>query len=316
MQLIGMAEQPDRIEKAPPPQPRVAAIVLNWHDRPHTEICLDALLAVDYPSLDILLLDNGCADFDAAPLEERGIRYLRSDENLGYAGGNNLALAAALESGVDFVWFVNNDAAPEPGSLARLIAAATAPPHPAILGPKIVQASEPEIIDSIAVGIDTRSGRFQLLGHGERDRGQFDDWRQVEAITGCAMLVSAAAARSLAGFDERYFLYLEDLDLCLRNLEQGGVVGVVPEARVRHDRAPAGGGRQSTGSIYYTSRNHFLLMASHGHGGVLRQLGRNTVILAANLAFACRAEPARIPARLSAVLAGARDYFTRRFGAR
>ena len=98
-----------------PRQPKVAVAVLNWHGREQTRACLEALRALEYPNLTVILVDNGCEDFrDETFPPPLAICYEHSPENLGFAGGSNLALERALASESDFIWFLNNDAAPEP----------------------------------------------------------------------------------------------------------------------------------------------------------------------------------------------------------
>lgn len=302
----------------PSPPPRVAVVVLNWHDRARTQACLAALGALDYGDVFVVLVDNDCDDFrDDAFTPPPRVVYLRSDVNLGFAGGCNLGLQRALADGAELVWFLNNDALPEPDSLRRLVDAATAA-GAAVAGPKILRhGCEPPRLDSVAVAVDLDWGRFSLLGHDQVDRGQYDGLRRVDAVTGCAMLVRADLARALGGFDERYFAYLEDIDLCLRAGARGETVLCVPAARVHHDRAAARHGRQSADSLYYTCRNHFLLLATHGRGGALRRTLRAACALALDLAYAALGgRPAESLGRVAATLAGARDYARGHFGAR
>lgn len=290
--------------------PAVAAVVINWHARAVTARCLAALRALDYDNLSIVLIDNESSDFAGTDFTAGPpVIYLHSPTNLGFSGGCNLGLHHALEAGAEFVWFVNNDASPEPDSLRRLIDTAVALPDAAVLGPKILRTgTAPPRFDSIAVAVDCDSGRFNLIGHDEVDDGRYDTSRAVDAVTGCALLLRADMARRLGGFDDRYYLYLEDLDLCLRARAAGGAVAYVAAARVWHDRLPARHGRQSVDSLYYTCRNHFLLMATHGRGGPLRRAVRAVTVLVLNLAYALRTDGRQIPSRLRAVLAGARDY--------
>ncbi len=297
--------------------PLVAVAVLNWRARETTIACLDAVRALDYSNFSVVLVDNGCEDFrqESFPATPR-LLYIHSEENRGYAGGCNLALERAVEAGADFVWFLNNDALPEPDSLGILVEAATAS-RAGIVGPKILrQATTPPRLDSVAVAIDRTSGRFRLLGHNQIDTGQYDLVTRVDAVTGCAMLVRADVAAALGGFDERYYLYLEDLDLCLRTRATGDTVIAVPRARVHHDRPPARRDRQSLDSLYYTCRNHFLLMATHGRGGSLRRVLRTLTILTLSLAYALVGSSRQIPGRLRAAIAGALDYAAGRFGPR
>lgn len=298
--------------------PAVTAVVLNWYSAAATRRCLAALRALDYDNLSIVLIDNECADFAAEQLpRDPPLEYLHSPTNLGFAGGCNLGLSRALDSGADFVWFVNNDAEPEPDALRCLIAAAATAPEAGIFGAKILRTgTDPPRLDSIALAIDRRSGRYRMLGHDEIDSGTYDDRDGVDAVTGCAMLLRTNVARHLGGFDERYFLYLEDVDLCLRARAVGARTACVPTARVWHDRPAAVGNRQSADSLYYTCRNHLLLMDTHGEGGAAVKTLRRAAVVALNIAYALRGAPGSIPRRLAAVIAGARDWARARFGAR
>jgi len=288
----------------------VGVVVLNWHRRADTVTCLRALAAITAPSVSVILVDNGCADFSAEVVATLtpGAQYLRTDTNLGFAGGANAGMRHALAHGAEYVWFVNNDAVPEPRALAVLLAAAAAAPEVGILGPKILLADQPPRIDSFAIDINLRTGRVYLTGHDELDRGQYDRLSTVTAVTGCAMLVRRAACERLGGFDESFFVYFEDADLCLRAPAAGYGVAAVPAARVLHRRAPATGTRQSTSSLYYATRNHLRFMERHGQGRGPRRQVRTLTIVALNLLYALRSAPQARRERLRAVWRGVTDY--------
>jgi GT2 family glycosyltransferase len=294
----------------PTGSPRVGIVVVNWRRPEATRACLRALAAMTYRNWFAVVVDNGTADF--ADAGERAVApdvaYAHSAVNLGFAGGSNLGMRAALGRGADWVWFLNDDALPEPEALSELLAAAERPPRPALLGAKIVQCAHPERLDSVALDVDLAGGRVRLLGHDEIDRGQYDQVREPLAVTGCALLVRADACRHLGGFEESYFAYLEDADLCLRARAAGLRVAAVPRARVRHDRAPATRGRQSPASLYYACRNHLVLLAVHAPQPAWRSRLRSAAVLARYLAFALRGDPAGAAQRVAAVRRGARDY--------
>lgn len=290
------------------PTPPVSVVVLNWHRRADTLDCLRALAATSYPDLSAVVVDNGCSELSAQTVRQvipTG-RYLHSPANLGFTGGANLAMRDALGTGAVYVWFLNNDALPEPDALSRLVARLQDEPATAIAGPKVVQHDRPAHLDSVALTISLRSGRLYLLGHDEVDHGQYDHLATVTAVTGCAMLVRAKVCAGLNGFDDSYFAYLEDADFCLRARAAGGTVAVVPQARVRHRRAPATAGRQSAVSLYYTTRNHLALLRRHAprRGRRLREV----FVLGLSLAYALRAPGAARRGRCEAVWRGMRDY--------
>ncbi|MEO8602556.1 MAG: glycosyltransferase, partial [bacterium] len=110
-----------------PDVPAVGIVVINWHKPDATRACLAALARLTYPRHSVVVVDNGSDDFNAAEIDRLapGGQYLRSDTNLGFAGGANLGMSAALARGADWVWFLNNDALPEEQALSALVDAAT-----------------------------------------------------------------------------------------------------------------------------------------------------------------------------------------------
>lgn len=290
--------------------PRVAAVVVNWRRPAATRACLDALAAVGAPGCAPIVVENGSRDFTDEELARfPGGQRVVSPTNVGFAAGSNLGMRAALAAGADWVWFVNDDALPEPGALATLLAAAARPPFPQVLGPKIVQATRPDRLDSAGIALDLARGTLRLIGHDEVDQGQYDAV-PVEplAVAGCALLVSRRACEQLGGFDEAYFAYCEDIDLCLRARQAELPVALVPAARVRHDRLPVGGGRQSPSSLYYSVRNHLVVLALFCPRAPWLTRLRTLRVLARSLAFAARHGGTEVNAAMRAVRRGAADY--------
>jgi GT2 family glycosyltransferase len=282
-------------------------VVVHWGERAATLRCLQALRRLSYEHWFLVVIDNGCHAFASSDVSTLipGATCVQSEQNLGYTGGCNLGIREALRLGAEYLWFLNNDTVPDPDSLGELVKAAEGPGAPAIVGAKILLLDEPQRLDSIALRVELTSGRIQLIGHGEVDRGQYDDWTDTLAVTGCAMLATRHACESLGGFDDSYFAYLEDADFCLRARERGWQVHVAPRARVHHDRPVATNGRQSPGSVYYTARNHLVLMQRHGRGNSWL---RAAVVVALNVAYALRIRQGADLEPLRAVYRGVRDY--------
>jgi GT2 family glycosyltransferase len=280
-------------------------VVVHWGERAVTEQCLRSLASLSGDWF-LVLVDNGCNAFSTEGVAEWTPRatYLRSAENLGYAGGCNLGMREALRRGAEYVWFLNNDAQPDPGAIDELLFVVRGAVAPAIVGAKILRLDDPRRLDSIALRVDLDYGRIYLIGHDEIDAGQYDDWKETEAVTGCAMLVTRQACQELGGFEEDFFAYLEDADLCLRARQRGWRVAVAPRARVYHDRPTATGRRQSITSLYYTARNHLMLMQRHGRG----RWWQAAAVVLLNLAYALRVGGGTDLAPLRAVVQGIRDY--------
>jgi GT2 family glycosyltransferase len=290
--------------------PHVTIVVLNWHGRSDTLLCLRSLGALSYARQSILLIDNGCQEFSAAELSglAPGARYVRTASNRGFAGGANYGIRNALDAGADYILLLNNDATVEPETLTEMVRVAQADAATGVVGAKLLQMGAGERLESVGLRVDLRSGRLFETGFGEDDRGQYDQLTDVPAVTGAAMLLSRAVCEQLGGFDERYFSYLEDVDLCLRARRAGFQIRVAPQARVHHRGKGSTAGKQSTLSLYYATRNHLMLMDTHGVGSRIDRMLRRVTIVLLNVAYALRGTWPSQPARLRAVSRGVRDY--------
>jgi GT2 family glycosyltransferase len=300
------------------PLPSVAVVVLNWHGRADTLCCLHSLAALSYPRFSMWLVDNGCREFSAEEVARLvpGGSYLHSDTNLGFAGGCNLGIREALRTGTDFVLLLNNDATIAPEALTWMVQAAEADSAVGIVGAKVLRMAEPSVLECAALHVNLRWGRLYQIGFGEPDRGQYDHLVDVTAVSGTAMLLRRALCERLGGFDERYFVYLEDVDLCLRARQAGFRVNLASHARVWHKGKASTGGATSPSSLYYATRNHLTLMAEHAHRtGAARLLGATIAVLL-NATYALRTGVGSRRKRLLAVWRGIRDYRRGAVGAR
>jgi hypothetical protein len=170
----------------------VVAVVLTWNGREDTLACLASLeSAPDRPDA-IVVVDNGSSDGTAKAVRERfpGADLVRSDKNLGFAGGNNLGLARARELGADHVLVLNNDTEVEPGAVQALVEEADRRPDAGSLGSKILFAEPPDLIWFAGARFDPRAGyNGRQLGYREHDDGRFDGVHETDRACGAAMLV-------------------------------------------------------------------------------------------------------------------------------
>ncbi len=288
----------------------VAIVVLNWHGRSDTLLCLRSLAALSYPNWSVILIDNGCREFSASELNALlpGAHYLQTQSNRGFAGGANVGIRHAIEAGADYVLLLNNDAVVEPGALTEMVRVVEAEPLTGVVGAKLLQMDHPGRLEAAGLLVDMRWGRLFEAGFGADDHGQYDHVDDVAAVSGGAMLLSRALCAQLEGFDERYFSYLEDVDLCLRARKAGFGVRLAPRARVHHKGKASTGGGRSELALYYATRNHLMLMREHGVGSSVLRLLRCVVIVALNASYTFRGDWSTQPARLRAVYRGVRDY--------
>lgn len=249
------------------PHPVVWAVVLIYGGEDVTAACLDSLLASDYPALRILLADNASPDGAGERLRHRypGVAYLNTGANLGYAGGNNRGVAWVLERGADYVLVINNDTVVERDCVTRLVRTAQADAGPALglVAPKILYFDRP---DRIWFG-GGRLSRTRAMGLHLRemdvdDRTEADHALPITFATGCCFLMPAGVARREPLFDERFFMYCEDVELSLRLGEAGYRLLYQPAARLLHRHAP--GKLESTPfEIRQRDRNRRRIVTKH-----------------------------------------------------
>jgi GT2 family glycosyltransferase len=260
--------------------PQVSVIVLNWNRWQHTLACLESLDSLDYPDFDVVVVDNGSEDGSQARIEAArpDLTLLQTGANLGYAGGNNVGIGYALERGADYVWVLNNDTLVESGSLAELVAIAEANPPVGIVGSAVVNSLPQERKTEVAATAYLWKGE-RMIGLADdtlKHRGQ-EDGLPVEGLAGTSMLLRASVLAELGGFDERYFHYFEDVELCERFRRAGWQIRYAQAARVWHEIS-ASMNYQSPQARYYYIRNWLLFSRWSRKLGMLPLLIRDPAL--------------------------------------
>jgi GT2 family glycosyltransferase len=258
----------------------VAGIVHHATDPGDLARCIDSVSDQEPAPRGICIYDTG-----ATPEPIRALRarrpdvHVESDRNRGYAGGANRVLAIAAERwpDADFVLLLNPDVALEPGFAAALLRACDADPGAAIASGKLLRP-EGAILDSAGIRLP-RHRRPRDRGSEEPDEGRFDRLEPVFAVSGAAMWIRRATLPRLALddeiFDEDFFLYHEDTDLCWRAGRLGFRVLYVPEARARHGRRWRRDRRRRIEPWVrrHSFKNHYLQILKNERGGdLLRNL--------------------------------------------
>ena len=213
-------------------RPAVSVVVVNYRGADDTIECLAGIRGLDWPAeaLDVVVVDNasGGSDVDRIRAAAPDVRVVEAGRNLGFAGGCNLGVRHATG---EYLAFVNNDARPEPGFLAAAVEAFADPAVGAVAA-KVVDWSG-ERVDYVGSALSWYGQGFKIEV-GAVDDGRFDEVRDVLFGTGSALLVRRSAFEQVGGFDERYFMFFEDVDLGWRLWLAGHRVRYVPQALVRH----------------------------------------------------------------------------------
>jgi GT2 family glycosyltransferase len=251
--------------------PLLFIIVLNNGHRSDTFTCLDSLAQNDYGNAKIILVDN--VSVDDGSIETIRRRYPRVQiilltENLGYAGNNNVGIKAALEQGADWILILNDDTVLDPTCLSSLVEVAGSDPAAGIVGPMVYHFDEPHVIQS-AGGMLGKYWQSIHLGQNEFDEGQFNAVRQVQWISGCAIMVRRAVIEQVGMLDAEYFLYWEETEWCIRAGRAGWKIFHAPHAKLWHKGVDRNY-QPKPYVTYYVTRNHLLTLSKHDAPFIIR----------------------------------------------
>jgi GT2 family glycosyltransferase len=297
--------------------PLVVVVVLTWNGRDDTLACLAALARSEHAPLRVVVVDNGSSDgtVDAVRAAHPEVELLRSETNLGFAGGNNLGLERALSLGADHVLVLNNDVEISRGAIATLADAADRLPQAGAINPTILFAEPPDHVWFAGARFDPRRGyNGRQRGYGQPDDPAFTAPAETDRACGAALLVPRGVLEEIGGFDESLFLYSEDTDWSLRARAAGYRLYVVPDARVVHRVSASTGGESSPATLYYGFRNTLVVSERHAPLGAAGTWRRRIVMLAAHTAQALLSRRRR--EGLHAVRDGWRDARAGRLGPR
>ncbi len=253
---------------------KVAIVIVNWNGYKDTSVCLRSLAKLRRTNVEVetIVVDNGSTDESAAIIARDfpGAVLLKLDENRGFTGGNNIGITYAMKRGADFVWLLNNDTIVDPEALSLLDAFDT--DTVGIAGSKIYFAPGHEYHKTryaknergrvfwYAGGlVDWDNLYASHRGVDEVDHGQYDRAIETPFVTGCSMMIARAVVESVGLLDDAYYLYLEDLDYCLRAKRAGFTLVYQPTSVIWHVNAGSSGGAGNPLHDYYITRNRLLL---------------------------------------------------------
>lgn len=233
--------------------PLVSVIVVTLNNAALLKNCLASLFAQSWPAIEVIVVDNGSEE-DIAGLVAKGFpraKFLRFEENLGFAEGNNRGIAASRG---EFVALINNDAVASPGWAKSLVEAAMAEPRAGAVASVIIDGNDPAVFDSCGMGA-ALDGMARQVAKGEPVAGAVYP-REVLMASGCACLYRRAALDDVGLFDNDFFAYCEDSDLGLR-LQMAGWRCLLAKNALVHHYYSMTFGRFSMKKVYWVERNHF-----------------------------------------------------------
>lgn len=243
--------------------PKIAVITLNWNGKHLTDECLHSLLQIDYPEYEIIVVDNGSRDNSFPYLENKypQVTFIKNKTNRGFAEGNNIGIRHAQKKGICYFFLINNDTIVDKYILQELMTVALKNPKIIIVGPKIYNYYNKNIIESAGGDYSIAKSKNYQIGYGEEDKGQHDKDKQVNFTSGCAMLVKNTIIKDWL-FNPSYFAYFEDTDLCHRVLQQGNQIWYAHKAKIWHKVSASTGGYKNPISTYLFTKNRIKFVFS------------------------------------------------------
>ena len=239
-------------ESSVAPAGSVTVIIVNWNGGALLGQCVRHLQAQTRPPDRVLLVDNASTDNSLALLPAwRLLTVLRMDSNLGFAAGNNHAIA---QCDTEYVALLNPDAFAAPDWLEQLLQSANTHPASAAFGSRQLCHEDPTRLDGIGDCYHL-SGMAWRQGHGHVQQARHLVEQDIFTPCAAAALYRRAAIVALGGFDENFFCYMEDVDLGFRLRLAGHTARYVPSAVVRHVGSATSGGRHSDFSVFHGHRN-------------------------------------------------------------
>jgi GT2 family glycosyltransferase len=227
---------------------------------------LRCLFAQTHHNFILFAIDNASKDDTINILHrctDRRLTVIANPDNCGVAAGNNQGIRAALEAGCDSVLLINNDTEFEATLIANLLEG-LAMHRVGMTCPKMMYYDEPQRIWAAGGTFQPWLGyRSVHLGGGEIDRGQYDLTRLVTYTPTCCVLIARPVFHKIGLMDERYFVYVDDVDFMYRAMKAGVKLMYLPGATLLHKVARLTGGEESPFTIHYVTRNRMFFLLKH-----------------------------------------------------
>ncbi len=235
----------------------VSIITINYNGLEDTCSLIESIPFNE--KMEVIVVDNASNNQEAEIIAKRcpQVKVIQNDQNLGFAGGNNLGIQAAQGK---YLFLVNNDTVFKDFNVKALIDRMESSPNIGIVCPKIRFAWNNNPIQYAGYSQSSRiSVRNHAIGFNEEDHGQYDTAHSTPYAHGAAMLIRRDAIEKVGLMPESYFLYYEELDWSMMFTRAGYQIWYEPQCTIYHKESQATG-QNSPLRTYYLTRNRLLLV--------------------------------------------------------
>ena len=205
--------------------PKVSIIIVNYNGKELLQKCLDSLLKVNYDNFEIILVDNNSTDGTVEFITKNypSLIIIKLDSNKGFAEPNNVA--AKISKG-KYLLFLNNDTVVTPNFISEMVKVMETDKKIAICQSLLLKPDG---------SVDSSGDFIDHLGVVYNSKTKIDEIREVSSARGASMLVRSDIFEKLDGFDQKFFITFEDVDLCWRSWILGYRVLIIPTSIVYHE---------------------------------------------------------------------------------
>jgi GT2 family glycosyltransferase len=263
--------------------PLVAVVTLNWNGAAFLRECVDSVLASDYASFYVIVVDNGSTDNSCALLDDLyagnpAVKVLKNKANLGYSRGMNVGLDYGFKNlGADHCLVMNNDTRLDRQAIAALVRVAEVQPQTGFVTGKVYYYDQPGTFQTVGKNSHPVLVNGGHIGKGEKDEGQYDKDRELAFCDDIFWLVSRKVYEATGGYDPEFFLQAEDFDWQLRAKNAGFKIMYAHKAKLWHKESMAIG-KKSPQKAYYDARNPTIAVINNCDPEVVRKYIKTKVV--------------------------------------
>ncbi len=243
---------------------RVSVIILNYNGRKHLGplliTCVNSVLLTDYPSFEVLFVDNASTDGSVDFIESRfgknkKLRIIRNSRNYGFTEGNNIGIR---KSASNLIALVNSDTRVEPKWLTSLVNTIKSQPRVGVVQSKLLLMNSPELLDCAGGLVDYYGYHFER-GRGE-EASDYNSNDTVFYAKGAAILIKRIVLKETGLFDPDFFMYFDEVDLCWRIWLSGYKVMFAADSIVYHASGSTASKLTHQNRMFFYTRNHLMVL--------------------------------------------------------
>lgn len=245
--------------------PSVAVVIPAWNRLADTVECLESLGRSAYPSLHIIVVDNGSEVGFSETISAQfpDVTVVRSSTNLGFVGGTNLGIRKAFEIGSDYILLLNNDTIVEPEAIPLLVQTSQTCPAYKVFSPLITFASNPPTVWFAGGAWDRRRKVVSHLYFRDPIAAVPAQVYETDWANGCALFANRSVFETVGLLDPAFFALWEEVDWCFRASGLGFRCAIQPRARIMHKASATFGSNLTDYYIYLNTRNRLIFLAKH-----------------------------------------------------